>query len=298
MFGGDLALQIFLLVNVFVLGVIITVAIMSARAHYKPEEPRIVKKNLPMLPHDVRQRIIDEAEDDYEKVLRKSAQAFEKDLESTTSHLSEQLSKIGNNIMDDEMRRYKQGLAELRGETEQAVGLASQEITKHQAELRDKLAQRQAEIEAKLTEGQAELEAKFAARSTELEQTFKQKQLEYASKQAELEAKLVQHQAELSAALKDREVKLAQHQAELDAELVTLQTQHAQKQAALEAKLEQDIAAQRERAAKQIETKIGDTIAAFLTETLGHNVDLGAQTPYLIATLEEHKQDLMSEVRE
>lgn len=298
MLGGDIALQIFLLVNVFVLGVVIAIAVMHARAHYRPDEPRAVKKNLPMLPHDVRQRIIDEAEDDYEKVLRRSAQAFEKDLESTTSHLSEQLGKIGNDIMDDEMHRYKQGLAELRGETEQAVGVASQEIAKHQTELRDKLARRQAEIEAKLTEGQAELEAQFAARTTELEQTFKQKQLEYASKQAELEAQLTQHQSELSAALKDRETKLAQHQAELNAELVALQTQHAQRQAALEAKLEQDIATQRERAAKQIETKIGDTIAAFLTETLGHNVDLGAQTPYLIATLEEHKQELMSEVRE
>ena len=298
MFGGDIALQKFLLVNVFVLGVVIAIAVMHARAHYRPDEPRVVKKNLPMLPHDVRQRIIDEAEDDYEKVLRRSAQAFEKDLESTTSHLSEQLGKIGNDIMDDEMHRYKQGLAELRGETEQAVGVASQEIAKHQTELRDKLARRQAEIEAKLTEGQAELEAQFAARTTELEQTFKQKQLEYASKQAELEAQLTQHQSELSAALKDRETKLAQHQAELNAELVALQTQHAQRQAALEAKLEQDIATQRERAAKQIETKIGDTIAAFLTETLGHNVDLGAQTPYLIATLEEHKQELMSEVRE
>lgn len=298
MFGGDIALNIFLLVNVFVIGVVVAVAIMHARAHFRADDTKPAKKAaLPMLPHDVRQRIIEEAEGDYEKVLRKSAVAFEKDLETTASHLSEQLSKIGNEIMDDEMRRYRTGLDDLRKETEYAVGSASQEITKHQEELRTKLASRQAEIEAKLSETQAELEAKFAARTTELEQTFKQKQVEYAEKQAALESELAHHQTELSASLKEREARLAAHQTELDDQLTLLQTQHAKKQAELEAKLEQDAAEQRERLAKQLETKVGDTIATFLTETLGHNVDLGAQLPYLTAMLEEHKDELVKEVR-
>jgi len=37
-------------------------------------------------------------------------------------------------------------------------------------------------------------------------------------------------------------------------------------------------------------------VASFLTETLQHNVDLGAQSAYLTAMLEEHKADFAKEV--
>ena len=46
----------------------------------------------------------------------------------------------------------------------------------------------------------------------------------------------------------------------------------------------------------QLDTKIADGIASFLVETLQHNVDLGAQTAYLTAQLEEHKADLIREI--
>ncbi|NCU37611.1 hypothetical protein EOL96_00915 [Candidatus Saccharibacteria bacterium] len=297
MFGGDIWLSGFLLLNIFVVGVVSAIAFMHARAHYKNDEPRRTQKTFPILPHDVRQRIIEEAEGDYEKVLRKNAAMFGKDLASTATHLSEQLNKIGNEIMDDELQRYRTELDQLRKETQQAAGSASVEIAKHQEDLRSKLETRQSEVEARLSEAQAELEAKFAARTTELEESFKQKQIEYANKQISLEAELANHQAQLSASLKERETKLATHQAELEEQLTTLQAQHAKKQAELEAKLEQDMEQARQRAAAQLETKIGDSIAGFLTDTLGHNVDLGAQTAYLTAMLEEHKEELLQEVK-
>lgn len=51
MFGGDLFLTIFLLINVFVVGVVATIAVMHARAHMKPTEARpAAQRNLPILP--------------------------------------------------------------------------------------------------------------------------------------------------------------------------------------------------------------------------------------------------------
>jgi hypothetical protein len=41
---------------------------------------------------------------------------------------------------------------------------------------------------------------------------------------------------------------------------------------------------------------LGDAVASFLIDTLQHEVDLGAQTNYLIKTLDEHKDELKKEV--
>jgi predicted metal-dependent hydrolase len=66
--------------------------------------------------------------------------------------------------------------------------------------------------------------------------------------------------------------------------------------AELEAKLAQEAEAEKQKLAKQLDTKLGDAVASFLLETLQHNVDLGNQNQYLISMLEEHKADFKKEV--
>lgn len=61
-------------------------------------------------------------------------------------------------------------------------------------------------------------------------------------------------------------------------------------------KLEQEMSAEKQRLISQIDTKLGDAVASFLTEALQHNIDLGAQSAYLTALLEEHKAELKGEV--
>jgi len=85
--------------------------------------------------------------------------------------------------------------------------------------------------------------------------------------------------------IKAAQVEIDNHQAELKSQLAT-------KQAELEAEMRQEVAAEKQSLLEQIDTKLADAVMALLTETLGHNVDLGAQNAYLIATLEEHKKDL------
>lgn len=297
MLGGALWLQIVILVNVFLVGVVGTVAIMHYRAHLHPEEPANKKKSLPMLPLDVRQRLIEEAEDGYEKVLKKSTASFESDLESTASGLSAQLAKIGTAIVEDEMGRYKSELATMRDETTKKIGSSSAEIDSHQAELRAQLAEKQAAMDTKLAEHQAELEQKLAARSAELEQEFAELQARYNKQQAALEAQLAQQEAELSSTVKTRELQLSEHQAALETELTKRQEAYAAKQTELEAKLEAELEKRKTAYATQLDTKLGDAVAAFLTDTLGTNVDLGAQTAYLLAQLDAHKDELIDGVR-
>lgn len=64
----------------------------------------------------------------------------------------------------------------------------------------------------------------------------------------------------------------------------------------LETQLRAKIKEKQDKLIQDIDTKLADAVASFLTDTLQHNVDLGAQNEYLLATLEEHKEDLKGSV--
>lgn len=212
---NSLFLQIFLLVNVFVIGILVAVAVRHAYAHFRPashehdsHRPAVQPVHLPPA---VRERILETAEHKFQAVLDRSAEQLDKNLQATSIQLNKQLEKLGATIITDEMKRYREGLDELRARTEISIGSAQTEIAQHQDDLKAKLAERQAELEAKLAE---------------------------------------------------------------------------------------DMAAERQRLVQEMDTKLADAVASFLVETLQHNVDLGAQSAYLTAMLEEHKGELAEGVRD
>lgn len=84
---------------------------------------------------------------------------------------------------------------------------------------------------------------------------------------------------------KRTEIALSAAQAELN-----------QHQAEIKTKMLEAMAAEQQMLIKQIDVKLADAVGSFLTEALGHNVDLGAQAPYLVALLEQHKDDFKREV--
>lgn len=83
---------------------------------------------------------------------------------------------------------------------------------------------------------------------------------------------------------------VVKHQAELQAALV-------ERQKELEASLEKAMEAEKDRLSAELDKKLAGSVTAFLVETLGHNVDLGAQSAYLTETLEKHKDELKKELK-
>lgn len=207
-------LQIFILVDVFIMGAIAAISVRHAFAFFRhlkmeknaepePEKPHVVRETA-KLPPAVREKIIAAAQESFQAILAKSAEELQLDLKHTTTQLDKQLQKLGVQIISTEMKRYQSDIDKLRLEVTNDIGGAQNEITKHQTDLKEKLNTKQAELEAKL---------------------------------------------------------------------------------AADIKIEQD------RLMQNIDTKLADAVASFLMDTLQHNVDLGAQNSYLIATLEEHKND-------
>lgn len=149
----NIFLQIFLYVNVFVIGALFAVGVRHAFAHFRPH-PDDKKAHAPdQTPHlspAVKEKLLETAEANFQKVLEHSAGDLQDDLQKTAEKLNSELTKLGNQVVGAEMQRYQASLETLRKQTEAAIGSSNTDIATHQADLKDKLTKRQEELQAKL----------------------------------------------------------------------------------------------------------------------------------------------------
>ncbi|HCR55591.1 TPA: hypothetical protein DIV49_01330 [Candidatus Saccharibacteria bacterium] len=233
-------LQIFLIVNVFIMGGLATFGGLHLLEHFRQKKHKGTGDQL--IPEEQRKKLLVAAEAQYQRTLEQSSKQLQQDLGSTTKQLNTLLEKIGTDLVEREMKLYHESLDDVMQQTKTITAEAQQNLIKHQAELEKKLSERQAGFEAKLNE-----------------------------LQTTLETTLTNRQAELDRAL-------------------------AERRGQLEAQLEKEMTAQKTFMMQQIDTKAADVLASFLTETLQHEVDLGAQEAYLLSQLEAHKEELKREV--
>lgn len=135
-------LQIFLVINAFVIGGLVTVACQHAYAHFhqkkEKKEPRTIEHSA-HLPPAIRERLIAEAQRKYEVMLDKSAADLEKDLGATAEMLTSQLHKIGGKIVNDELEQYKNALRDMHVQADDAINGGRQAITTYRDEMMQKL---------------------------------------------------------------------------------------------------------------------------------------------------------------
>lgn len=160
-------LDIFLLANAFLLGVVVTLAFQYGLAHRRsqkaPTRP-LVDKSAPV-PAAVRERIAKQAETNFQGIVNRSALQLQHDLGITGTQLNKLLEKFGSEVLDDEMRLFRDNVADIRASTQGSLGAAEEQIAVQQKAILDTLAKRQAELDTRLSARQAELE-------NELEQSF------------------------------------------------------------------------------------------------------------------------------
>lgn len=155
-------LQIFLAINLFILGAVVALAVEHLWMHLRGPREFNADPNDPNggvhLPMQVKERLLRVAETDYQDVLNRSVSDFKQDLRGTTSKINDQLTQISGDILGEEMDRYKATLNELRTKAEQTRSQAQTDVERHQQEL-----------EALIVERQKMLETKFMERHTALE---------------------------------------------------------------------------------------------------------------------------------
>lgn len=205
-------LQFFLLVNAVLIGGAAVIATRHAYAHFHPDKHDAEKhpaQPVVKLSPAVRDELLQKAKGNFEKILDNAASQLQLDLSRTSAQLNKQLETLGNEIVSDEMKRYKASLEELQKNTEVSITNTQDQLAQHQDDLK---------------------------------------------------AAMAEHQKEMLAKLND------------------------------------EIAAEKDRLLAQIDNKLADAAASFLIETMQHDVDLGAQVPYLTKMIEEHKDEFKKEV--
>lgn len=208
-------LQIFLLLNVFLIGALTAVAIRHAYAHFRPTHHEREKPHKPApnthLPPAVREQLLHAAKANFQVVLEKSATQLQRDLDSTATQLNKQLEKLGTKIIDDETERYHTTLNMLREQAETTINGAQANVTQHQADIQAQLAEHQAKLEAELNEKMVaeherlvqQLDTKLAdAVSSFLVETL-QHNVDLGAQSSYLTAMLEEHKDELTKGIKN-----------------------------------------------------------------------------------------------
>lgn len=162
-------LQVFIYLNVFLLGAIVTIALQHAYAHFRPHSPEPPARDSDLadsqsqaaattapgghLPAAAKERLVHESEAKFQAALERTAGELEKDLQTTSTQLNRSLDKLGQDIITAEMKRFRDTLEQLRQQSEKSLAGAHDDIDK---------ANLQAEIEKQRAELTARLEADIA----------------------------------------------------------------------------------------------------------------------------------------
>lgn len=147
----DPNLVTFLLINMLVAGIVGTLAVQHAIAHFRPKEKPAPKQPeaLPKMLPAMKQQLLEEAEKKFRDQITQSTTQLERDLVKTTSELSSHVTKIGGDIISVEMQRYRESLESLRKQTEVIIKQAQQGVAQHQQTLDQHITTLTADLEAK-----------------------------------------------------------------------------------------------------------------------------------------------------
>jgi hypothetical protein len=151
----NIYLQIFLLVNVFLIGVILTIAVRHAREHFRPheeEKPKTPEQPTVRITTEMRDQLILEAKEKFELALDHSVVELQHDIANTALKINTHLEKLGTTIVADELERFRTLLEELKDKTESTVLGGQTQLADHQAQLNAQLEERHKELEAKAIE--------------------------------------------------------------------------------------------------------------------------------------------------
>jgi hypothetical protein len=207
-------IQIFLAVNIFIMGILVAIAARHAFAHFKPEthdaeklHPQAQTVNLPP---EVKEHLLQTSQAHFQTILNRSAIELEQSLKSTSTRLDKQLGRVGTDIIAGEMKRYRMDLEAIRKQAEAIIDSAQRDIVEHQGELKANLTKRQIELEEKLAEEIAE----------EKQELVKQIDTKLSDAVASFLIETLQHNVDLGAQSAYLTSMLEEHKAELLKEIV------------------------------------------------------------------------------
>ncbi len=135
-------LQIFLFLQVFIAGILVSIAWRHAKEHRRQGqtgETEAESKEVVSLTPEMRQHILKASEEKYEVAVKESAVHLQKELTASGEQVKELVGRLATEIVADEMQRYRADLARMRAEANIKMSSTSAEIDKHKEEIKTKI---------------------------------------------------------------------------------------------------------------------------------------------------------------
>jgi hypothetical protein len=160
-------LQIVLFVQAFAMGVLAAVAWRHAYAHFRPgaeheHEHESHAPNVPVpieLSTEAKARLQKAAEAQFVAAVNNSAGQLQNDLVSTNGQINDLVMRLATDVVSSELEHYKTELSKLQTQAAADMSGVRVEVTKHEEELKAKMAQ---EIEAEKQKLLKQIDTKLA----------------------------------------------------------------------------------------------------------------------------------------
>ena len=273
-----------LYIDIFLLGVVITATVLHWY-HRMRGDSRTPDPRLAALTKADKQQIQQAAREEFKRTLNAAADRLEHDLKATTDRVSVHLEELGNQTADIETTRYRQQLDNLFSQAETDIAAARQAVERYVGEYQQSLESMHQTAKQDIEQTQSSV-AGYADHHEEKMQLL----LAQATKTI---TDSNQHISGYRDALQQRLQQLDQ----LSQNQITSVSQEVDNyKDQLKLQLQAHIDQEKQWVSAQLDSRFADVVISFLNEAMQRNVDLGAQTDYLIATLEENKDKLIEGV--
>lgn len=190
-------LQIVLVINALLIGILGTIAARHGFAHFKPDhdaEKHKPEQNM-HLPPAIREKLLDEAQANFHLMLRRSVKDLEKDLQDTTEKIHQTLEKEGNEAITHQIQLYRDKLAQLQKQTEDNISAIGQDLSSHQNTLKTKLAE---EVQAEKKRLVQQIDTKLADSVASFLTETLQHNIDLGAQSEYLKKMLEEHKAEIA----------------------------------------------------------------------------------------------------
>jgi hypothetical protein len=164
--SGETVLQIFIYLQVFAAGVLAAAVAYYVRAHFRQQaqseqehEPAQIPFITVDLPHDVKERLVQASQKQFQDILNQSAGKMQQDLGVTTAHINNLVLRLASEVVSGELERYREDLAKLHEQAHANITGISQEVAKHEEEVKTKISQ---ELETEKQRLLAQIDTKLA----------------------------------------------------------------------------------------------------------------------------------------
>lgn len=140
----NIFLQIFLYVDVFIIGVAATLAIRHGKEHLR------VKKSLrsdrsvhhqqeTFMPKELKQQLIEESEEEYRKILERSSTRLSKELDETVERINLSVKKMSADVVTKELKSYEHLFEQYKNNALEEFDSSKEQTSNYQNELKAKL---------------------------------------------------------------------------------------------------------------------------------------------------------------